>query len=501
MRAMKWYQRPYAKLILRITKYTIVCLTLYLFLHGIAWFTSAEAKYSLDRILADYLTGSIHSLLVYATIGFGLGGPAGIALGSIAAVALKLGCRGRIRPKLTRFILAVLVLLTVLPAGLTLPDLISMLHGNQARIIAILMVVPLGMALRWSQLVAAKFISDASQGELSAQELHPRNRLILRTAAYSAAIGVPLLTAYVWLYMTVADTWYTVDEPVIVLFICLIFGAGGFALLGGIFGAIMALAARLAYGRIHDAGRLRVLVSLIPLLFVLPLILPVQPDEIERLWWKIQIGYLIQRLDAAGMMLAIATSVGICQITFAKYQRETSPPKNDRPLALWRPMPLVAVVMLLVVCSVVISVSSRSLYLSQIELDPASRMSESERLLRAARDGVSVGLVIGSAIALTIMLRFSHIGRPVAYRLTILVVALVAAATLSGHNTIYALSDILQRQERFLLGVIVLAEVIATVLAAMILAEVYRRLATLPDEKRRLDHLETADASTLRAPV
>ncbi len=501
MCAIKWYQKPYAKLILRITKYTTVCLTLYLFLHEIAWFTSAEAKYSLDRTLADYLTGSIHSLLVYATIGFGLGGPAGIALGSIAAVALKLGCRGRIRPKLVRLTLAVIVLLAILPAILTLPDLISMLHGNQARIIASLMVVPLGMALRCSQLVAAKFISDAAQSEAPAQELHPRNRLILRTAAYGAVIGVPLLTAYVWLFMTVARTWYTVDGPVFVLLICLIFGAGGFALLGGIFGAIMALSARLAHGRIHDAGRLRVLVSLIPLLFVLALILPVQPDRIEAFWRKIQIGYFVQRLEAAGMILAIATSVGICQITFAKYQRETSPPKNDRPLALWRPMPLVAVVVLLVVCSVAISVSSRALYLSQIELDPASRMSESERLLRAARDGVSVGLVFGSAIALTIMLRFSRIGRPVAYRLTIFVVALLVAAAFWGDNTIYALSRIVQRQDPFWLSVILLAEVIATVLAAMILSEVYRRLATLPDAKRQPDHLAPVDAASLHAPL
>ena len=99
------------------------------------------------------------------------------------------------------------------------------------------------------------------------------------------------------------------------------------------------------------------------------------------------------------------------------------------------------------------------------------------------------------------MLRFSNIGRPAVYRFTILVSALVVAAALWGHNTLYALSDLLQRQEGLFLSMTVLVEVIATVLAAMILAEVYRRLATSPDDKHRLNHHPPADAPSPRALV
>lgn len=475
---MKWYHRPHSKLVLRLTKYTIVWMTLSLFLHEMAWFVSAEAKYTLDRTAVDYLIASMNLMLLCAIKGIVLGIPVGIALGSIADCTLRQVNRGQIRPKQSRRVLGLIVILAILPAILVLPETISLLHGDKARLIGLMMILPLGLALRWSQQVAAQYISDRSQNESSSQTLHPRTRMILRTSGYCVLIGVPVLIAYTWLFLTVADRWYTVDGPIFLLFMCLVLGAGGFALLGGIFGAIMATVAKLARGRIKNGARLRALASLAPLLFLVPWLLPIRPAAIELFWWKLQIGNPIKRLEVAGLMLAIAIVVGICQIVFAKHQRETSPPKNDRPLSLWPPLPLVATVLLIVVCSVIISVVSRAVFLSLVERDTASTMLEASRLLRAAQYGISVGLFVGSAIAVTIMLQFSEIRRANVYRLTIAGVTLASVLLFWGSQIHFALLYAQQNPSQLREAFDLLAKAGLITIASVLVAEIYRRATT-----------------------
>ena len=389
---MNWHQRPATKLILRSTKYTMCCLTMYLFLHDMAFFISREATYSYDNTVGDYLRESIRVLSGTAIAVIYIGGPLGLLLGSVAAAALAPSSRGRIGQRPVCLILGLIAALALIPVFHHFPGFILALQGDKARAIGLLTLIPLGLALHWSQLLAGKHISETARSETSDAPMHPLDRMVLRTSAYSVAVGLPLMTAYVWLYVTVARDWHD-HEPFILLLICLIIGSG-FAFLGAIIALFMVTVSKFAHERFNDGARFRILVSLVPLLVIALLLLQTPPATLERFWWKLQAGNFLAKLDAAGWLLAAATSVGICQIAFAKFQRETSPPKNDRPLALWRPMPLVAVVLLLVVCSVVISVGSQALYLSQIEIDPASRISEGERLLRSARDGVSVGLIL-----------------------------------------------------------------------------------------------------------
>ena len=59
---MKWHQRPATNLILRTIKYTMLCLTLYLFLHEMAFFGSREAAFSYKNTVGDYLRESIRVL-------------------------------------------------------------------------------------------------------------------------------------------------------------------------------------------------------------------------------------------------------------------------------------------------------------------------------------------------------------------------------------------------------------------------------------------------------
>ena len=485
---MKWHQRPATKLILRTTKYTMLCLTLYLFLQEMAFFVSRETTYSYENTVGDYLRESIRVLSGTAFAVTMIGGPLGLVVGSVAAAALAPSFRGSIGPRSVRFILGFVTSLALIPVIHHYPGFLLALEGDKSRLIGLLAIIPMGLALRWSQIVAGKYISETARSETSAAPMRPHDRMILRTFSYSVAVGVPLMTAYVCLYVTVARTWIY-NDPIFLLLMCLAMGSIGFTFLGGIIGAFLATMTKFARGRRIDDTRFRIMVSLVPLLIIALLLLSMPPDYLERFWWKLQAGNYLAKLDAAGWLLAAATGVGICQIVAAKYQREVSPPKNDRPLVLWRPIPLITIIALIVVCSVAISVCSHTIYLSQIELEPASRMSEAERLLRAGRDGVSVGLIFGSAIALTIMLRFSQIRRLVAYRFTILVIALVIAATQWGHNTLNALSQLLQAPDQVWRTVLLLAEVSLVIVTTVLSAELYLRTVTASSSKQTVSKL------------
>ena len=481
---MKWYQRPPARLIFRTTAYTMLCVTLSIFLLEMARFASDEAKLSLDLTAVDYLTACLQYLLGSAIVGIVFAGPGGLALGSIAAAILDQACPARFSAKFVRGILGFIVLIALLPVIFALPEIISMLDGAKARLIGLMMIVPLGLALRWSQLVADRYISEATQSEASESALHPRKRMIWRAAATSVALGVPVMTAYVWLFVTVADTWYTFDGPGFLLLVCLTLGAAGLALLGSTLGAIMALVTKLAPGRMDAGARCRTLVSLVPLFFLVPLITPSQPSDIEKFLWKLRAGFSIEKLEAAGWLLAIAFVVGVCQITFTKYQRETTGPKNDNPIRLWRAIPLVTVVSALVVCGAAFSILSHALYASLFEPEAAARPSEIKQLLRAARDGLSVGLIFGSALALTIMLFFSEIRRPRVFRLSILGIAVLVAFALWGPFIDFALSASLLVPEHNQRILPPLVEMTLFVITTVLMGEAYRRAAKTTARKR-----------------
>lgn len=317
--------------------------------------------------------------------------------------------------------------------------------------------------------------------------LKPQNRIVMRTAAYSIAIGVPLTTAYVWLGITVARTWYVYDnEPFVVLFTCLICGIIGFALLGGFVGVIMTIVTKLAHGNIIYGARFRLLVSLIPLVIIALLLQPTPPETLERFWWKLQLGYPLAKLYAAGWLLAASAGVGVCQMVAAKYEREVSPPKNDSPTALWRPIPLVKMTATIVVFSVGLTVVSDVLFIALLENRSLSIGLDLENLMRFARDGVSIGLIFGSAIALTIMLRFSEIRRANGYRVTILGVTLVVALSLWGLQTYSALWATMQYPEESWRVILALAEAGLSSIAVVFMAEFYRRAATAPAQKRKV---------------
>ncbi len=481
---MKWYQRPKARLVFRLATYTIFCVTLLLFLQLMAEFASNDAKYRYERTAVDFLLESIKSLAGGAIIGLFVAGPGGLALGAFVAGVLGPGYRAQIGPKSVRFVLGFIVFLATLPAFLAFPDFISTLNGGKARLIGLLILLPLGLALRWSQVVANKYISEAIQGEDVEWTLHPRIRMVLRAAGYSVAFGVPVLTAFVWLYVTVAHTWHTVDGPVILLLTCLTLGVPCLALLGGIFGSAMALVTKLTPARIHGQPRFRVLVSLMPLLFFIPVFLSLHPYDIHRFWWRFQADFTLEKLDAAGWLLALAMAVGICQIVFAEYQREATAPKNDNPIRLWRAIPLVSVVATLVACSALFSILSYTLYLSISEPEAAAQASQAPWMLPSAHDGLAFGMIFGSALALIIMLFFNEIRRPRLFRLTVLGVTLLVAQLLWRRFFDYALSRSLLDPDHIQQILPQSLELVLVVGATVVLAELYRRATNTPSPKR-----------------
>ena len=481
---MKWYQRPKARLVFRLATYSIFCVTMLLFLQLMAEYASNDAEYSYERTAADYLLASIGHLAGSAIFGLIVVGPGSLALGSLVAALLGPSHRARSRPRFVRFLLVSVVALVTLPAFLELPVFISLQSGGRARLIGLLILLPLGLALRWSKLAADKYISEVIQGEDAELAPSPRKTMVWRAAGYSVAFGVPVMTAYVWLYVTVADTWYTMDGPVFLLLACLIAGVPFLALLGGIFGSAMALATKLTPARLHGQPRFRVLVSLLPLLFLIPVFLPLQPYAIERFWWKLQTGFTLEKLDAAGWLLAIAMAVGICQIVFAEYQREVAAPKNDNPIRLWRAFPLAKVVAALVACSALISILSYSIYVSIFESETATQTSQVLGMLRAAHDGLAFGTVFGATLALTIMLFFNEIRRPRLFRLTVIGVALLAAIPLWRRFFDYALSRSLLDPDHIQQILPQSLELVLVVGTTVVLAELYRRAATTDNQKR-----------------
>ena len=481
---MKWYQRPKARLVFRLATYSIFCVTMLVFLQLMAEYASDDAEYSYERTAADYLLESITSLAGGAIFGLIVVGPGSLALGSLVAALLGPGHRARRRPRFIRFVLVSIAVLVTLPAFLELPVFISLQSGGRARLIGLLILLPLGLALRWSKLAADKYISEVIQGEDAELAPSPRKTMVWRAAGYSVAFGVPMLTAFVWLYVTVADTWYTMDGPIFLLLACLIAGVPCLALLGGIFGSAMALATKLTPARLHGQPRFRVLVSLVPLLFLIPVFLPLQPRNFDRFWWKLQTGFTLEKLDAAGWLLAIAMAVGICQIVFAEYQREATAPKNDNPIRLWRAIPLAKVVLSLVACSALFSILSYQLYLSRLEPEAAAQASQVPGMLLAAYDGLAIGMIFGSSLALTIMLFFNEIRRPRLYRLTVLGVTLLVALLLWHRFFDYALSRSLLDPDHIQQILPQSVELVLVVSATVVLAELYRRAANAPSPKR-----------------
>ncbi|MCY4064093.1 MAG: hypothetical protein OXG53_17105 [Chloroflexi bacterium] len=475
---MKWHQRPATNLILRTTKYTMLCLTLYLFVHEMAFFVSHEAAFSYENTVGDYLRESIKVLIATAIFVTMIGGPLGLVLGSVAAGALAPGFRG---PTSVRLVLGFIASLALIPVIHHFPGFILALDGDKARLIGLLAIIPMALALRWSQIMAGMYISEKAQDATSEQTMHQHNLMVLRTSAYSVAVGVPLMTTYVWLYVTVARTWIY-NDPFILLLICLILGSIGFAFLGGIVGAFLVIVSNYAYERIQDGARFRILVSLVPLLVIALLLLPTPPGTLERFWWKLQFGNSLAKLDAAGWLLAAATAVGICQIVAAKYLREVSPPKNDGPTLMWRPIPLMTAVAAIVVCGLVISIVDFALYLALVEPAPDSRLSDFENLMRAGRDGVSVGLIYGSVIALTIMLRFSEIRRIRVFRLTIVCVTFIVALLIWGRSIQHAFSQLAQEPGQVWAGHL-LAKVSLLVVTSIVMADIYRRAVPAPVPK------------------
>ena len=313
--------------------------------------------------------------------------------------------------------------------------------------------------------------------------LSPLSRIVARTVVYSVAVGLPLIFAYICLAVTVADTWYYVESPIVVLIGCLTFGLAIVVIVAALVGAVTAILTRLLYGRIQDPARLRLLVALVPIAIITAIIVMLLSNDRSRFWPPIIYPFSLRLLDIAGWPLAASVTVGISQIAAHKYDFEMSPRKREAPVEMWRAIPLAKMVLRITLFSIVLSVAARLLLLVAMPERWGADIPESRHIVWATWAGLSQGLLHGNVLAVASMLGFSELRRPRFYRFAMATIALIIAIVYRSNISILLAPSIFVPRLDLPLAVLTFAHDAALICLITISAAWYCREVAAPRRK------------------
>lgn len=258
-------------------------------------------------------------------------------------------------------------------------------------------------------------------------QLRPYLRLILRTVAYSVGIGAPLFLAYFWLDRFLKFGSFPTRGLPESLFLGLIFAVVVFFLLGACVGILIALVSAICHRRISQPDRFRLLIALVVFLPSLLCFLLSLHDG-NRPFRASVLNTLMVETDIIGRwLLATTIAVGICQRIADKFDREARPRKRGHQIKMWRAIPLIKMVVLVTIVCAVLPVTEQLAHEQFFAAESnASRYDSDYRLTRDLREGASTGLILGCAMALSIMLCFNDIHRRRRFRVAMFTIPLIA---------------------------------------------------------------------------
>ena len=131
-------------------------------------------------------------------------------------------------------------------------------------------------------------------------------------------------------------------------------------------------------------------------------------------------------------LLGTTVAVAICQHAANRFDAEVSPRKTDQPTPVWRAGPLIKMVFFVTAVCALLPVAEYLVYLLRTSDAPLVLSEKSRQFGQVFAQGLGTGLVLGSCMALTIMLCFNEILRPRTFRVAMFTVPLIAVILLKG---------------------------------------------------------------------